>query len=213
MSEALDALAGGDRPVVPRAAFVAALRQQLLAALDESPDRDDLSEPPASDTTQRSVPMPATTTITTSITPYLIVTGGSDAIDFYGRAFGAVVTLRVDQPDGRIGHAAVNIDGAEFSLADEFPEMDILSPMSLGGTTTTMTLIVPDADAVVDRAVGAGATVLRPVTDEFYGARAGTIIDPFGHRWTVTTPNEQLSEDEIQRRLDALPDESPVDDA
>ena len=84
--------------------------------------------------------------------------------------------------------------------------MGIVSPTSLGGTTTTMTLIVPDADAVVARAVEAGATVLRPVTDEFYGARAGTILDPFGHRWTVTTPNEELSEDEIQRRLDAMPD-------
>ncbi len=152
--------------------------------------------------------MTPSTTITTTVTPYLIVTGGNDAIDFYERAFGAVVTLRIDQPDGRIGHAAVNIAGAEFSLADEFPELSIVSPTTLGGTTTTLTLIVPDVDDVVARAVEAGATVLRAVADEFYGARAGTIIDPFGHRWTVTTPNEQLSEDEIQRRLDGLPDDA-----
>ena len=145
--------------------------------------------------------------VTTSLVPYLIVRGGAEALEFYQRAFGAHVTMRLEQPDGRLGHAELDIDGAAFTLADEFPEMGIVGPATLGGTPVTLHLTVVGVDDVVARAVGAGATLNREVKDEFYGARSGQLIDPFGHRWTVSTPIEDVSADELQRRLDELPDD------
>lgn len=142
------------------------------------------------------------------IVPYLIVAGAADAIDFYQSAFGAVETLRLDMPDGRIGHAELRILGAEIALADEYPEMDYLGPDTRGGSSLSLQLFVPDVDAFVARAVAAGALLERPVADQFYGSRVGTIVDPFGHRWQVMTPVEEVSPDEMRRRLATLDDEA-----
>ena len=146
----------------------------------------------------------ATSEATTTIVPYLIVAGAADAIEFYRAAFGAEVTMRLDMPDGRVGHAELDILGAEIALADEYPEQSIVGPASLGGTSVTLRIVVPDVDAFVATAAEAGATVEREVADQFYGSRAGTLIDPFGHRWNVQTPIEDVSVDEMQRRLDAF---------
>ena len=142
--------------------------------------------------------------VRTSLVPYLIVRGGAEALEFYRRAFGAHVALRLDQPDGRLGHAELDIDGASFTLADEFPEMGIVGPATLGGTSVTLHLTVADVDDVVARAVDAGAALTREVADQFYGARSGQLIDPFGHRWTVATHIEDVPEDEMKRRMAAM---------
>ena len=142
--------------------------------------------------------------MTSLIIPYLHVKGAADAIAFYQKAFGAVETLRLAEPDGRIGHAEIQIGGARIMLADEFPEHGILGPRSLGGTSVGIHLTVPDVDALAERAVAAGATLARPITDEFYGERGGKLEDPFGHVWHVMTPIEEVSAEEMQRRYDAL---------
>jgi PhnB protein len=151
--------------------------------------------------------MPTTTTTRTSLRPYLIVDGAAAAIDFYREAFGAVETFRLDMPDGRVGHAELEIDGAAFDLADEYPEMGYLGPISVGSTTVTLHLEVPDVDAFAATAVEAGATLERPPSDQFHGNRSATIVDPFGHRWSVQTRIEDVSIDEMRRRLDELEDE------
>lgn len=138
-------------------------------------------------------------------TPYLCVKGAADALRFYVEAFGAVETMRlVDPNDGRVGHAEIRIGDAVVMLADEYPEMRILSPATLGGSPVTIHLYVPDVDAFVARAVVAGATLARPVADQFYGDRAGRITDPFGHVWHLATRKETLSDAEVHRRFDAL---------
>lgn len=137
-------------------------------------------------------------------TPYLSVAGGLAAIDFYVRAFGAIEELRLVQPDGRLGHAELLIGAARIMLADEFPEMRIVGPRTLGGSPVTIHLYVEDVDAFVARAVAAGATVRRPVADQFYGDRSGTIEDPFGHVWNVATHVEDVSLAEMRARHAAL---------
>jgi PhnB protein len=129
-------------------------------------------------------------------TPYLCVKGAAKAIDFYVRAFGAKEHMRMQQPDGRIGHAEVRIGAAPIMLADEFPEMELRSPQSLGGSPVN----IEDVDALVKRAVDAGATLTRPVADQFYGDRLGSLTDPFGHSWSFSTRIEDLSAEEIRRR-------------
>src|SRR5579864_5948630 len=121
------------------------------------------------------------------ITPYLVVKGAAKAMDFYKKAFGAKETVRMGQADGRIGHAEMQIGEARFMLADEFPEMNILSPQSLGGSGTGLLLYVEDVDVVFKRALASGATQEKPVQDQFYGDRSGTLQDPFGHKWTIAT--------------------------
>ena len=148
------------------------------------------------------------TPVTASLVPYLIVQGGAEALEFYQRAFGAHVTLRLEQPDGRLGHAELDIDGAAFTLADEFPEIGIVGPATLGGTSVTLHLTVDGVDDVVARAVDAGAELTREVADQFYGSRSGQLTDPFGHRWTVSTPIDEVSAEEMQRRLDEPPDDA-----
>jgi len=137
-------------------------------------------------------------------TPYLIVSGAARAIEFYKQAFGATEIMRISPPGGKVGHAEIQIGDSRIMLADEFPEMDARSPQSVGGTPVSLVLYFEDADAVVARAVSAGATVLRPVQNQFYGDRSGTIADPFGHKWTVATHQEDLSPDEVQKRAAAL---------
>jgi PhnB protein len=139
-----------------------------------------------------------------TVTPYLSVRGASAAIEFYKKAFGATEAYRLMQPDGRIGHATIDIAGAKIYLADEFPETGFKSPESLGGSPVVIHLDVPDVDALGRRAVEAGATVVRPVADQFYGARAGQFRDPFGHTWTLSTSKEAVSPEEMQRRNDEL---------
>jgi PhnB protein len=133
-------------------------------------------------------------------TPYLIVKGAARAIDFYKQAFGATELMRFAGPGGSVGHAEIRIGDSPIMLADEMPQMGYRSPAALGGSPVSVMLYVPDVDKVVERAVKAGAKVERPVADQFYGDRSGTIHDPFGHVWTVSTHKEDVSPEEMQRR-------------
>lgn len=137
-------------------------------------------------------------------TPYLSVRNAAAAIDFYKKAFGAQEVLRLNQPDGRIGHAELNIAGAKIMLADEFPEIGFNSPESLGGSPIHIHLDVQNVDAFAQRAIAAGATVVRRVADQFYGDRSGQLRDPFGYTWAVSTRKETVSPEEMQRRIDDM---------
>lgn len=136
--------------------------------------------------------------------PHLAVRDAARAIEFYVRAFGAAETMHLDQPDGRVGHAELTIGGARFMLADEFPEVGHVGPATLGGTTVTISIQVADVDAFAARATAAGATLERPIKDEFFGERVAAMLDPFGHRWRFSTIIEEISNEEMQRRLVAL---------
>jgi PhnB protein len=132
-------------------------------------------------------------------TPYLIVSGAAKALDFYKKAFGATELFRMPQPDGRIGHAEIQIGSSRIMLADEFPERDIRSPQTLGGSPVSIMLYVEDADHVFDQAVAAGAKVTRPLQNQFYGDRQ----DPFGHEWHIATHVEDVAPEELQKRAAA----------
>jgi len=137
-----------------------------------------------------------------AITPYLSVKGAANAIDFYKRAFGAVELVRIPGPDGKIGHAEIRIGDSTIMLADEHPELNQPSPQSLGGTPVGLMVYVERVDEVFKRAVTAGAKELRPVKDQFYGDRSGTLQDPFGHTWTVATHIEDIPPEEMRRRIE-----------
>ena len=137
-------------------------------------------------------------------TPYLIVKGAAKAIDFYQRAFGATELFRMPIPDGKIMHAEIRIGNSPIMLADEFPERSIVSPQSLGGTPVGLLLYMEDVDAMFRQAIDAGATVERPVENQFYGDRSGTLVDPFGHRWTIATHVEDVSSEEMEKRFAAM---------
>lgn len=139
-----------------------------------------------------------------TITPYLIINGAAKALDFYSRAFGALELFRMPMPEGRIAHAEMKIGNSIFMLADEFPEMDARSPQAYGGTAVGICLYVPDVDAMVKQAETAGAKVVRPIQDQFYGDRSGTVVDPFGHKWTISTHKEDVPPDELNRRMAAM---------
>ena len=139
-----------------------------------------------------------------SATPYLCVKDATRALAFYAKAFGGREIVRLMQPDGRVGHAEIMIGAARIMLADEFPEMDLRGPLTLGGTPVILHLYVEDVDAFVSRAVGAGAKLLRPVQDQFYGDRSGRLADPFGHHWDVGSRLEDVSPEEMQRRATKL---------
>ena len=136
-------------------------------------------------------------------TPYLIVKGAASAIEFYKKAFGATELLRMVQADGRVGHAEIKIGDSPIMLADEFPEMGARGPQSLGGSPVSILLYVEDVDALFSRAVAAGAKVLRPVQDQFYGDRSGGVTDPFGHLWYIATHKEDVSPEELKKRAAA----------
>jgi PhnB protein len=136
--------------------------------------------------------------------PYLCCKDAARAIEFYKQAFGATEVMRLAEPSGRIGHAEIKIGTALLMLADEYPEMDVRSPQSLGGSPVTIHLYVDDVDALADRAVGAGAKLLRPVADQFYGDRSGRLSDPFGHVWIISTHTEDVAPEEMQRRYQAM---------
>ena len=134
------------------------------------------------------------------VMPYLIVDGGSAAIDFYTSVLGAKERMRMPGPDGRIGHAELEIGDSVVMLADENPEMDARGPRTVGGSPVTLHVYVEDVDAVFDRAVQAGAKEVRAVEDRFYDDRSGAFEDPFGHRWDVSTHVEDVLPDELARR-------------
>jgi PhnB protein len=139
-----------------------------------------------------------------AVIPYLSIKGAADAIEFYKKAFGAKELMRMAQPDGRVGHAELQIGDSKVMLADEHPEMDFRGPRSIGGSPVMLHLYVEDVDTVVGRAVANGAKVLRPIQDQFYGDRSGTLADPYGHLWHVATHKEDLSPEEIGRRAAAM---------
>lgn len=134
------------------------------------------------------------------VSPYLSVHDAQAAIDFYTKVFGATERSRLPAPEGKIGHAELQLGDSVIMLADEFPELNIRGPKAIGGTPVTLNVYVEDVDGVVERAVGAGATALRPVEDQFYGDRSGQFEDPFGHRWNVSTHIEDVSEEEMAKR-------------
>ena len=138
------------------------------------------------------------------VTAYLCIDGAADAIDFYKRVFGARERLRMDAPGGKIGHAEIVIGDSAVMIADEFPEMKFFGPKSGGNNSINMHLYMKDVDAVVQRAVVAGAKVVRAVEDKFYGDRTGSIEDPFGHVWHIATHVEDLTPAEMKRRGEAM---------
>lgn len=138
-------------------------------------------------------------------TPYLIVDGAANALDFYAKAFGAKEMFRMPGPDGKIGHSEFKIGDSIFMMADEHPQMGARGPKAYGGSPISIMLYVEDVDIVFNRAIAAGASVERPVEDKFYGDRAGGLYDPFGHRWYIATHKEDVAPSELQRRMAALP--------
>ena len=138
------------------------------------------------------------------MTPYLAISGAAEAIEFYKKAFGATERMRMGAPGGTVGHAELEIGGGLIMLADEYPDMEFRSPATLGGSPVVIHLYVEDADAFCERAVRAGAMLIRPVADQFYGDRSGQLRDPFGHVWSVATHKEDLSPEELAQRAAKL---------
>ncbi|WP_105200936.1 MULTISPECIES: VOC family protein [unclassified Pseudoalteromonas] len=136
-----------------------------------------------------------------AVTPYLIIDGAVRAISYYQEVFGAELVMQMPMPDGGLAHAELIIGDSHIMLADMCPQPHFQSPHALGGTPVSLMLYVEDVDAVFARAIAAGAKELRPVHDQFYGDRAGTLEDPFGHVWTIGTHKEDLSEEELLQRM------------
>ena len=134
------------------------------------------------------------------VSPYLVVDGAQQAIEFYTNVLGATERMRMPGPDGRIGHAELQIGDSVVMLADEFPDMGAKAPSAYGGFPVSLSVYVEDVDATFDKATGAGATAVRPPENQFYGDRSATFDDPFGHRWTVNTHVEDVSPEEMGRR-------------
>ena len=139
-----------------------------------------------------------------TLTPYLIAKDAAKAIEFYKRAFGATEVFRLTEPGGKVGHAELRIGDSSLMIADEYPDFGALSPTSIGGSPVSIHLYVDDVDRVIERAVAEGATILRAAKDEFFGDRAGMIVDPFGHWWHVATQKEAVSPEEMQKRWSAM---------
>ena len=135
-----------------------------------------------------------------SVTPYLSIRDAGQALDYYKKAFGAKEVLRMQGPDGKVGHAEIKIGDSLIMMADEFPNMGFLGPQARGGTTVQLMIYVRDCDGTVNKAVAAGGTLKRPVQDQFYGDRSGTVEDPFGHVWTIATHVEDVPPAEMRRR-------------
>jgi PhnB protein len=138
-----------------------------------------------------------------TVTPYFVIDGAADAIEFYCNVFGATEIMRMPGPDGRIGHAEIKIGDSHVMLADEHPEMGYRSASSIGGSPISIMLYVDDVDSTVARAVEAGATLVKPIQDQFYGDRSGTISDKWGYQWHVATHVEDVAPDELERRAAA----------
>jgi PhnB protein len=138
-----------------------------------------------------------------NITPYLVIKGAAAAIDFYKQAFGATEIMRMPQPDGRVGHAELKFGDSVVMLADEYPELQVVGPKTLGNTSVGLLLYLDDVDKAVERAVSLGATIKKPIADQFYGDRTGTIEDPFGHKWTLAVHIEDVTSLISQRAIRA----------
>lgn len=136
-----------------------------------------------------------------NVTPYLFVKSAASAIDFYKNAFGATEIVRLAGPNGRIVHAEIKIGDSIVMLADENPQTGMMSPQTIGGFSVGLHVYVENVDAVIQKAVASGAKPLRPVKDQFYGDRSGSFLDPFGHMWTVATHVEDVSPEEIRKRM------------
>jgi PhnB protein len=137
-----------------------------------------------------------------SVTPYLIVKGGAAAIDFYKKAFGATELFRMDH-EGKVGHAEIKIGDSPIMLADEQPSMGYVGPQALGGTPVSLMIYVEDVDKTYKQAISSGGVELKPLQDQFYGDRSGTLKDPFGHVWTVSTHKEDVTPEEMDKRMAA----------
>ena len=138
-----------------------------------------------------------------SVTPYLCVKGAVDALEYYKKAFGAVELFRMEH-DGKIGHAEIKIGDSPIMLADEYPDMGFVSPVTLNGSPVGIMIYVDDVDTMFKQAIEAGGVEKKPVQDQFYGDRSGTLTDPFGHVWTVATHKEDVAPEEIDKRLAAM---------
>ncbi|MBL0027000.1 MAG: VOC family protein [Saprospiraceae bacterium] len=139
-----------------------------------------------------------------SLNAYITIKGVSEAIEFYKKAFGAKEKARLMMPDGLIGHAEIDIEGSLLMMADENIEWGNKSPQTIGGNPMAFGLYVKDVDAIFQQAIDAGATVVMPVKDEFYGDRVGQVMDPFGYKWMITTHKEDVSFEEMQKRSDKM---------
>ena len=138
-----------------------------------------------------------------SVTPYLIIKGAADAIEFYKKAFGATELFRMPRPGGKVGHAEIKIGDSPIMLSDEAPELGCASPTTLGGTPVSIMIYVDDVDTIFKRAIAAGGEQQKPVQDQFYGDRSGSLKDPFGHVWHVATHVEDVSPEEMDKRAAA----------
>ena len=138
-----------------------------------------------------------------SVTPYMALRDAAGALDFYRRAFGAELEMKLDMPDGKIAHAEMRIGDSIVMVSEENEEWGNKSPQALGGSPMFLMIYVPDVDAAFVQALAAGATQVRPVEDQFYGDRSGTLKDPYGYQWTLSTHIEDLSQEEVQRRMEA----------
>ena len=138
-----------------------------------------------------------------SITPVLIVKNGAEAIEFYKNGFGVEERCRMKSPDGRVAHAELKLGDSVFMLSDEYPEMKCHSPKTIGGSPVSMYVYVDDVDSVFNKAISAGAKVLDPVKDQFWGDRHGRLEDPFGHLWSIATHKKDLSEEEMKKAAEA----------
>lgn len=145
-----------------------------------------------------------------AVTPYLMLKGGARALDFYKEVFGATVLVRMDLPDGGLAHAEIKIGDSMIMLADEQPGMSFPGPETLGGTPVGLHLYVPDSNATFARALAAGAVQKKPLQDQFYGDRSGTVVDPFGHLWTISTHVEDVSPEEMEKRMEAMTKKAAV---
>jgi PhnB protein len=136
-----------------------------------------------------------------TVTPYLVIKGAAQAIEYYKKVFGATVVVRMDGPDGRVGHAELQIGNSRIMLADENQSMGATSATTIGNSPVSLYLYLPDVDKVVDKAVAEGAKILKPVQDQFYGDRSGFLQDPFGHFWGIATHIEDVSPQEMKERM------------
>ncbi|MCM3871515.1 MAG: VOC family protein [Pyrinomonadaceae bacterium] len=139
-----------------------------------------------------------------SVTPYLIIKGAADAIEFYKKAFGAAELFRMPAPGGKVGHAEIKIGDSPIMLADESPEMGYVGPATLGGSPVSIMIYVDDVDTIYNQAIAAGGQELKPLQDQFYGDRSGTLKDPFGHTWHVATHKEDVTPEEMDKRMAAM---------
>lgn len=138
-----------------------------------------------------------------SLTPYLIIKGAAEAMEYYKKAFGAVELFRMGAPEGKIGHAEMKIGDSPFMLADEHPELGFVGPQTLGGAPVSLLIYVEDVDTIYQQAIAAGGKEMKALQNQFYGDRSGTLTDPYGHVWTVATHVEDVSPDEMEKRAQA----------